>query len=118
MNDSPTSAGPAFFAEPEGLRKLSRQLADYSAHAHRAVEYVDRHTDLSWYDQGLMQKIQDEHDQYRAQLLAWTNRLETLLAESARGIEAAARYYESTDRDTARTFDDKLPRHTERSDPR
>ncbi|WP_433263020.1 hypothetical protein ACQPWR_24840 [Micromonospora vinacea] len=104
----------SFFVEPSALERGATRLNEATLDAQTAKEYILKHTDLAWHEQGLLneawpahQKLVDEMDKRLAHLT-------DLLDKSREALQETASYYRRTDTGNAARLDETYP-STDRS---
>lgn len=98
-----------FKVEPGDIGKYSTQIGRAADDVQAAKRYVDSHTDVGWYDNGLISNLADSHAALVTQLGEALTKTESILRACTTELTAVSRYYDTTDRGNAADLDAKYP---------
>ncbi len=87
------------------LETFSIQLEEFARLLPAVDGYLQRQSEMTWYERGALNEVLVAHDRVRQSLHDSYGQLQALLSANSRAIAAAARYYETTDLEAAASFD-------------
>ncbi|NBE51233.1 type VII secretion target [Streptomyces boluensis] len=98
-----------FKVEPGDIGKYATQIGRAADDTQAAKKYTDSHTEVGWYDNGLISELANSHNSLVQQLGAALTQTESILRACATELTAVSRYYDGTDRGNAADLDAKYP---------
>ncbi|MDV6014422.1 hypothetical protein [Haloechinothrix sp. LS1_15] len=99
-----------FSVDPDAVAALSKQLERLQDHAIQGTSYVGNHSEIDFSGEGLINLISGGHREVQQQVENFLDRLANrTAATTAESLIDAARYYRSTDADSAARLDASYP---------
>ncbi|MDQ8702427.1 type VII secretion target [Streptomyces sp. LHD-70] len=98
-----------FKVKPDDIGSYSTQIGRAADDVQAAKKYVNSHTEVGWYDNGLISNLANSHDSLVTQLGEALTKTESILRACQTELTAVSRYYDETDRGNASDLDAKYP---------
>lgn len=98
-----------FKVEPGDIGKYSTQIGRAADDVQAAKKYANSHTEVGWYDNGLISELANSHDGLVQMLGDALGKTESILRACTTELTAVSEYYDATDRSNAADLDAKYP---------
>ncbi|MEV4754468.1 type VII secretion target [Micromonospora sp. NPDC049559] len=99
----------SFSVEPGALERAAAQLKLAGTDVQAAMAYISKHTEMNWYDQGLLNKAYPAHRELVDEMTRRLTHLKDLLEQSEEALQRTATHYRNTDAGNARRLDATYP---------